>query len=173
MLDIMGTTIIRWLKAQLACLTAPEGIMLLDDLVGMISPQLYDRFVQPVFARIFGEFPGLIKLYHNDTPCPHLLTRLAAAGFDVFNFSHVTDIELVRRQMPATALMGNVAPLDLMVYGTPDQVRQAALDCLRKTGGRGLILSAGGGVSPGTPAAAVDALIEAAREFEAEPAGSD
>jgi uroporphyrinogen decarboxylase len=170
MLDRVAALIIAWLKAQLAVLAKPEGIMLLDDLVGMISPKLFERYVQPVFARIFAEFPDLIKLYHNDTPCPHLLGVLEGLGFDVFNFSHVTDIGLVHSRMPNTVLMGNVAPLDLMVYGTPDQVHAAALECLRKTRGQRLILSAGGGASPGTPAEAVDALVAAAADYEAESA---
>ena len=55
--------------------------------------------------------------------------------------------------------MGNVPPLDLMVRGTPDQVTAWARECVAKTGGRGLILSAGGGVSPDTPASAIDALV--------------
>jgi uroporphyrinogen decarboxylase len=50
-----------------------------------------------------------------------------------------------------------------MAEGTADQVEQFARECIRKTGGRGLILSAGGGVSPGTPASAIDALVRAAQ----------
>ena len=49
-------------------------------------------------------------------------------------------------------LMGNLAPLQLLVRGTPDQVRQATrrqLDRLAEVGP--LLISAGGGVSPGTP----------------------
>ena len=82
----------------------------------------------------------------------------------------LTSQPLVQARMPGIALMGNVAPLELMAMGTAGEVQAAALDCLRKTGGRGLILSAGGGVSPGTPASAVDALIAARDAFEAEAA---
>jgi uroporphyrinogen decarboxylase len=172
LLDTVTTTIIAWLRAQQAVLAAPEGIMLLDDMAGMISPALFDQAARPHFERIFAAFDGQIKIYHNDTPCPHLLAPFSTLGFDVFNFSHVTDIALVRARMPGIALMGNVAPLDLMAMGTPEQVHAAALDCLRKTGGRGLILSAGGGVSPGTPAAAVDALVAARDAFMAEAASA-
>jgi uroporphyrinogen decarboxylase len=171
LLDRVTGTIIAWLRAQQAVLTAPEGIMLLDDMAGMISPRLFDQAVRPFFERIFAAFPGQIKIYHNDTPCPHLLPAFATLGFDVFNFSHVTDIALVQERMPGIALMGNVAPLELMAMGTPDQVYEAALGCLRQTQGRGLILSAGGGVSPGTPAASVDALVAARDAFQAETAG--
>jgi uroporphyrinogen decarboxylase len=64
--------------------------------------------------------------------------------------------------------MGNVPPLEVITQGTPEEVRAAATDCLLAHGPRaGLLLSAGGGVSPGTPAANLRALAEAARAFDA------
>jgi uroporphyrinogen decarboxylase len=164
-LDTITTSLIRWLEAQLATLHEPQGIMLLDDLVGMISPSMYQTLVEPHLKRIFAYFSGLLKIYHNDTPCPHLLENLAQAGFDVFNFSHETDIALVKEKMGGrVALMGNVAPLGLGVRGTPEEVFVAATQCLNKAApGGGMILSFGGGVSPGTLPENIDALLEAAR----------
>ena len=161
LLDTLTTTIIRWLRAQLDVLSAPEGILVLDDLVGMMSPKLFEQFARPHMTRIFQAFDGLIKIYHNDTPCPHLLQPMSTLGFDVFNFSHTTDIAEVQSKMPGIALMGNVPPLELMVRGTADEVTAFARECIVKTGGRDLILSAGGGVSPDTPASAIDALVKA------------
>jgi uroporphyrinogen decarboxylase len=163
-LNTVTTTIIHWLHAQLDVLKSPEGIMVLDDIVGMVSPQMFEEFVRPYFARIFTEFKDLVKVYHNDTPCPHLLAPLATLGFDVFNFSHEIDIALAQSKMPNVALMGNVPPLSLMVRGTPEQVETFARECIQKTNGRGLILSAGGGVSPGTPAWALDAVVRATKD---------
>jgi uroporphyrinogen decarboxylase len=162
-LDTVTTTIIAFLRAQLDILRDPQGVLVLDDLVGMISPAMFEQFARPLFTRIFDEFDGLIKVFHNDTPCPHLLKPFATLGFDVFNFSHLTDITTAQAALPNIALMGNVPPLQLMAEGTAEQVEQAARECIRKTGGRGLILSAGGGVSPGTPAEAIDALVRAAQ----------
>lgn len=166
-LDAVTTTIIRWLHAQLDAVDAPEGIMLLDDLVGMVSKRLYQALIAPHLRRIFDEFDGLIRIYHNDTPCPHLLAALTETNFDVFNFSHETDIAAAKAAMGhCVALMGNVAPLDLGVRGTPEQVYQAARECLDKAApGGGLILSFGGGVAPGTPPENIDALLQAAREW--------
>ena len=64
------------------------------------------------------------------------------------------------------ALLGNVPPLDVGVRGTPDDVTRYARECLDKAApGGGLILSFGGGVSPGTPPENVDALLAAARDW--------
>jgi uroporphyrinogen decarboxylase len=166
LLDTLTTTIIRWLRAQLDVLRAPEGILVLDDIVGMMSPKLFEQFARPIMTRLFAEFDGLIKVFHNDTPCPHLLTPMSTLGFDVFNFSHTTDIAEVQAKMPGIALMGNVPPLDVMVRGTPDQVSAWACDCIAKTAGRGLIISAGGGVSPDTPPEMIDALVGAMHSHE-------
>jgi uroporphyrinogen decarboxylase len=167
LLETVTTSLIDWLGAQLDCLSQPEGILLLDDLVGMVSPRVYKAQVEPHLRRIFGAFEGLIRIYHNDTPCPRLLEPLSEAGFEVFNYSHEMDISTVKEVMGhRVALMGNVAPLDLGVRGTPEEVYTAGLDCLEKAApGGGMILSFGGGVSPGTPPENIDALLQAARDW--------
>ncbi len=164
-LETLTTTIIAWLHAQLDLLHDPEGILLLDDIVGMISLKHYQAFAAPYLQRIFDEFEGLIRIYHNDTPCAHLHEALADAHFDVFNFSHQADIAAVKRVMGRrVALMGNVAPLDLGVRGAPEQVEAAARACIdAAAAGGGFILSFGGGVSPDTPPENIDALLRAAR----------
>jgi uroporphyrinogen decarboxylase len=168
LLETVTTSLIFWLQAQLDCLSQPEGILLLDDLVGMVSPRTYKAHVEPHLQRIFNSFSGLIRIYHNDTPCPRLLEPLTEAGFDVFNFSHETDILLVKESMRhRVALMGNVAPLDLGVRGTPEEVYQAAMDCLQMAApDGGMILSFGGGVSPGTRPENIRAMIHAVRDFQ-------
>lgn len=167
-LETLTTTIIRWLHAQLDTLHEPEGILLLDDLVGLVSRRHYTELIHPHLGRIFDEFDGLVRVYHNDTPCPHLLDELAKANFDVFNFSHEMDIGEVKARMGhRVAMMGNVPPLDLGVRGTPDQVAKWAHACLEKAApGGGMILSFGGGVSPGTVPENIDALLRAARKWK-------
>jgi uroporphyrinogen decarboxylase len=167
-LGVLTETIISWLRAQMDAVGGVEGILLLDDIPGLLSPKVFDSLAAPYLARIFEAFEGLVRVYHNDTPCPHLLTRLGALPFEVFNFSHETDIAGVRAAMPAQALMGNVPPLSVMAQGNPYEVQACARTCIEKTGGRGLILSAGGGVSPGTPAENVDALVAAVGTGRAE-----
>jgi len=167
LLDTVTTSIIRWLQAQLDAVRQPEGILLLDDLVGMVSDRHYQSMIHPHLRRIFDAFDGLIRIYHNDTPCPHLLESLAEANFDVFNFSHKVDIGEAKAKMGhRVALMGNVPPLDMGVRGTPAEVAQWARECLDKGApGGGMILSFGGGVSPGTLVENIDALVAAARDW--------
>jgi uroporphyrinogen-III decarboxylase len=175
-LETVTTTIIRWLHAQLDVIRQPEGILLLDDVVGMVSKKHYETIVHPHLRRIFDEFEGLVRIYHNDTPCLHLAQSLAQANFDVFNFSHKVDLAEIKARMGhRVALMGNVPPLDLGVRGQPGAVACCARACLEKgAAGGGFILSFGGGVSPETPPENISALWQAAQAWpgsEATPKG--
>ena len=161
-------SIVGWLEAQAEAMgPGVEGIFVLDDIVGFLSKRMYLEFAHPYLQRICDAFPkDWVKVYHNDAKIKAFLEELPATGFDVLNFSHTLDIEEVRRRTGGTmCLMGNVNPLEVATRGTPAEVKAAALEVLRKTGGEGLILSLGGGVSPGMPSGNITALAEAAREF--------
>ncbi len=164
-LDVFTDTAIAFLRAQLERLREPLGILLLDDVAGLLSPRGFDSLALPCLQRVLDAFPGKVRIYHNDTPCPHLLSRIGQLHCEVWNLSHELDLGEVRAAVgPGMALMGNVAPLDLMVRGTPKEVSDAARACIADGASSGaFVLSAGGGLSPGTLAEHIDALVDAAR----------
>ena len=153
---------IRWLKGQLDRMDHPIGIMVLDDIVGMIGPEDAEELALPLLRRIFESFPDLLHIYHNDTPNEKMLEGLATIGMDVFNFSHEIDLEQARKALgDEVVLMGNLPPLDLLVRGTPEQVRGETEDLVAKAARLGpVIISPGGGVSPGTPIQNLKAMLE-------------
>lgn len=167
-LDAFTDVVLGFLRAQVERLRDPLGILLLDDIPGMLSPRSFEAMAVPYLKRILEAFDGLIRIYHNDTPCPHLLSRIGLLPFEVWNFSHEMDIAAVREAVgPDLALLGNVAPLNTLARGTPRQVLEEARACVEKAAPQGaFILSAGGGASPGTPAENIDALVEAAAEWQ-------
>lgn len=170
LLEFATRTVIDWLHAQAEAIgDAVEGIFVLDDIPGMLSKRQYLEFAHPYLQRICAAFPSeWVKVYHNDANVRPFLSDLADTGFDVLNWTHNVDIREAREKLgDGMCLMGNVAPLDVAVRGTPGQVREAALAVLAKSGGKGVILSVGGGVSPGMPKENILALIEAARVFSA------
>jgi uroporphyrinogen decarboxylase len=155
---------IRWLAAQLERMDDPIGVLVLDDIVGLIGPDDAAKYALPQLGRIFSSFPELIHLYHNDTPNQKMLAGLAGIGMDVFNFSHEIDVETAREKLPDVVLMGNIPPLEILVRGTADQARAAADKLLRQTERLGpILLSPGGGVSPGTPIENLQAVAEAVK----------
>jgi uroporphyrinogen decarboxylase len=162
-LDIFTDTTIRFLQAQLSCLREPLGVIVMDDTVGMLSPYLYEQFARPALNRIFGTFDGMIRVFHNDTPCEHLLPYLPHLDFEVLHVSHMMDIRVVKAALsPRKAVMGNVPPLGVMVYGTPEDVEAEGRAIIeRASAGGGLVLAPGGGSNAGTPPENIDALVRA------------
>ena len=155
---------IRWLRAQLARMKDPVGILVLDDVAGMMGPEDAARFAWPHLARIFAAFPDMIRVYHNDTPNRSMLEGLARVGMDVFNFSHEIPLREAREKLgEEVVLMGNLPPLDLLVRGSREEVGRAARAFLAEARDLGpVLISPGGGVSPGTPVENLRVLVEAA-----------
>jgi uroporphyrinogen decarboxylase len=153
---------IQWLRAQLQRMDEPIGVLVLDDLYGMMGPDDVATFGVARLKQIFDEFDGLLHFFHNDTPNDKVFPALATVGMDVFNFSHVTDLARARKLIgPDIVLMGNLPPLDLLVRGTPDQVRLATGQQLERLPDVGpMLVSPGGGVSPGTPIENLQAMCD-------------
>ena len=93
----MTTTLVRqWLEAQAAVLRAVEGIMVLDDIAGFVSPKDYLEFAHPYLKEVFDAFPRAVKIFHNDTDNPVAYQFLRDLGIHIFNFTHLQPLEKVR-----------------------------------------------------------------------------
>jgi len=174
---MIARVIIDWLKAQHKVMgDTVEGIFILDDIVGFINEEHYLEFAHPYLKRICDAFPkDWVKLYHNDAEVDACLDHLPDTGFNVLNWGKQRTIDEVKKRVgDRMCLMGNVNPLEIAVRGTPDEVKDETLEVLEASGGEGIILSVGGGVSPGMPRENVLAMLEALEEFNAKrAAGAD
>ncbi|HEY61827.1 MAG: uroporphyrinogen decarboxylase family protein [Anaerolineales bacterium] len=163
LIEITTQLTIDWLQAQADVLHEVDGIMVLDDIIGFVSPQDYLEFAHPYFQKIFNAFPNVVKMFHNDMDNMASYPYIHEWSVDIFNFTHLFDIAKVREQVGSqVTLMGNVPPLDVLFKGTEQQVIESAKSCLDAfPDKRRIILSAGGGVSPDTPAKNIQALVDA------------
>jgi uroporphyrinogen decarboxylase len=170
LIDLCTNVVIDWLKAQATAIgDTVESIFVLDDIVGFINEDHYEEFAHPYLKRICDSFPkDWIKVYHNDADINACVEYLPDAGFNVLNWGKQTDIadvkDLVGDRM---CLMGNVNPLEIGVRGTPEEVHQSTMDVLEKSGGEGIMLSVGGGTSPGMPGDNIRAMEAALKEYNA------
>jgi uroporphyrinogen decarboxylase len=168
LIDLCTNLIIDWLNAQAKILgDTVEGIFILDDIVGFINEEHYKEFAHPYLKKICDSFPkDWVKIYHNDADINACLDHLPDCGFNVLNWGKQTDIAEVKARVgDRMCLMGNVNPLEIGVRGTVEEVREATLDILEKSGGEGIILSVGGGTSPGMPRQNIQAMLQALEEF--------
>jgi uroporphyrinogen-III decarboxylase len=173
LLSITTKAVIDWLTAQAEAVGGTvEGILVLDDIVGFLSAPAYREFAHPYLKQICDAFPAeWVKVYHNDANIRPCLADLPDTGFDVLNWGYKVDVTQAREKTQGRlCLMGNVSPLEIGVRGTPEMVRAAAREVLAKADGKGLILSVGGGVSPGMPRENIMALVEALQGADAHPA---
>ena len=175
LIDLCTRVVIDWLKAQHAAIgDTVEGIFVLDDIVGFINEEHYMEFAHPYLKRICDAFPkDWVKLYHNDAEVDACLDHLPDAGFNVLNWGKQKDIREVKQRVGhRMCLMGNVNPLEIAVRGTPEEVKKATFEVLEGGGDRGMILSVGGGTSPGMPRENMVAMVEALREYNAKHVSS-
>ena len=168
LIDLCTNLIIDWLKAQAKIIgDEVEGIFILDDIVGFINEEHYEEFAHPYLKKICDAFPkDWVKIYHNDADVNACLEHLPDCGFNVLNWGKQTDIEEVKDRVGGRiCLMGNVSPLEVGVRGSPEEVFDATIEVLEKSGGEGIILSVGGGTSPGMPRENIIAMQNALNEF--------
>ena len=170
LLDLCTRLIIDWLKAQHKAIgDCVEGIFILDDIVGFVNEAHYQEFCHPYLKRICDAFPkDWVKLYHNDADVEACMDYLPDAGFNVLNWGKQTDIEDVKFRIgDEMTLMGNVNPLEVGVRGTVEEVYAATMDVLNKSEGERIILSVGGGTSPGMPKQNINAMLSALNDYNA------
>ena len=165
LLDKTTELVVRWLEAQAEAAGEIGGILLLDDICGFFSEEEYLKFAHPRLKRIFDHFSVPVKMFHNDnfgnryTTFPHI----ADLGVNLFNFSFQADLgEAARLLGSKVAILGNLPPLELLTRGTPDEIAKAVNAQLEsKPEYCRLMLSAGGGASPGMPKENLRAMLEA------------
>lgn len=157
----------NWLEAQANVLKEVEGILILDDIVGFLSPDDYLEFAHPYLKEIFEAFPDALKIFHNDMNNPASYPYLSELPINIFNFTHLQTIDKVRQLVgKKVCLMGNIPPLDVLAQANPNKVIESVKSCLDAHPGKeGFILSAGGGVSPGTPKENVEALVISLKQY--------
>lgn len=162
LMRLMTDTVKDWLQAQAEVLPGVEGIFVLDDIMGFLNEEDYLEFAHDYFKEIFT-LPVKLKVLHNDTPNPISFKYLTDLGVNIFNFSHMTPIADLRKAVgDKVVIMGNISPLDIMVNGSGEDVYSAAMSCITQNDGNPrFLLSAGGGVSMGTPQSTIDALTRA------------
>ncbi len=158
-----------WLEAQAEAVGTAEGVLLLDDIAGFFSEEDYLEFAHPYLKEVLDAFNFPVKILHNDTHNPASYPHLHELGVNICNFTHEISLNEARAAVgDKVCLMGNAPPLAELAQGTPQSVKADLTRRLRAFGTcrKGLIISAGGGVSPGTPREKIEALILGANQTE-------
>ena len=93
---------------------------------------------------------------------------LATAGCGILHIGNREDLAEAKALVgDRCGLMGNVAPVDILLKGTPAEITTAVKTCLQKAydNPQGYILSAGCEIPLGTPLANIEAFFQAGRRW--------
>jgi uroporphyrinogen-III decarboxylase len=147
------------------------GFGMAEDTAQAMSPHMFKEFCVPYTGELFDTFGRrfqngrALHMCGQSTHLHHVLVEdLHISSFDIFGY--LVDPRVAARNLGGRMyLWGNINPM-LMLNGTREQVRQAALAALEAMAPcGGFMLGDGANVCPGTPLANLAALIEASEEF--------
>jgi len=152
--EAAGTIIdnqIRFARAQVAAGADMIGVG--DSVASLVSPQMYQRHVLPFEKRLFDaihEAGAAVKL-HVCGDIGKSIGLMAQTGCDIIDVDWMVPLKKSRDLVgPDVTLCGNFDPTAVLLQGTPQEVAEAARQCIAD-GGRRFILQPGCEVPPGTP----------------------
>lgn len=148
-----------------------SGFGLAEDTAQIMSPHMFREFCVPYTGRLLDTFGGGFQDGRGLHMCGQsthlhrcLVDDLHISSFNIFGY--MVDPQVAARNLGGRIyLWGNINPM-LMLNGTREQVKQAALAALEAMApGGGFMLGDGANVCPGTPLANLAALTEASQEY--------
>jgi uroporphyrinogen decarboxylase len=168
LLKVISEFTIDWLRFQKEQFPSIEGIMVLDDIVGFVGEEECREFVVPYLTPIFTAFETKIRFFHNDAQGLISAPFLKEIGINLFNFSFEHSINEIRRLAgPHVALVGNLPPRDVLMAGTPEEVKEQTTLMWNEVDDRdAMIWSCGGGVPQNVSTENMRAFIETIQKLE-------
>jgi hypothetical protein len=169
-----------WLEARnqaelrrVACIANPDIIpvaLTYDDIAYKtsthVSPAWLRRYWLPRLKRLNAAWHerGTRCIFHSDGNLWAVLDDLVAAGIDGINPIEVQagmTVRALRAKYPKLILTGGIDVSELLPFGTPEQVRAAALDNIAATDGLGYFLGSSTEIHWEIPTDNIMAMFEA------------
>jgi uroporphyrinogen decarboxylase len=162
-----------------ACLAYAEAILdtgcvpsLTDAMCSstVISPRQFREFGAPYLQRLTDHIHsrGKAVTLHICGKTAPIWQDMADTGADCLSLDNAASLAEAKAAVGARVrLMGNVPPSEVMLLGTPAQVREAVRERVRQAGDspKGLVVASGCSLPVETPFANIDAMLDAVREI--------
>ncbi|MHB1276608.1 MAG: uroporphyrinogen decarboxylase family protein [Candidatus Humimicrobiaceae bacterium] len=141
-----------------------------DDYCAFFNRNDFLEFAYPYIKKVWDAYTDKdsIRQFHCDSPLAHVIDLFPAMGVNVLlMFDPKNDIGFFKEKVgDKICLKGNIAPLKILRFGKPEDVKKEVkrqLEAAMKGGG--YIISTGGEMADGTPDENIFALIEAVEEY--------
>jgi len=167
LLEKITQFICDWVQYQKECFPSIDGILLLDDIVGFVGEEDCREFALPYLKKAFGAIPTKVRFFHNDAFGLVCAPFLKEMGVNLFNFAFDHPINQIRELAgPEVALIGNLAPRDILAALSPAEVYSATQEMMKNVSDPGrMIWSCGGGVPQNVTTENLTAFISAVNDF--------
>jgi uroporphyrinogen decarboxylase len=140
----------------------------------MISPKIWMTFAHPYTTRVVSALKklGIKMIMHICGDTSDRLQSMADTGVDCLSLDNKVNMAEARKVLgDRIALMGNLDPSGMLMFGSAEQVEGEGLNLLDSASGtrRNYILSSGCGVPISTPPENIRAMVRAAKKFKLLP----
>jgi uroporphyrinogen decarboxylase len=154
----------KWHQLQRETFPSVDGVLVLDDIVGLIGEEDFKEFGLPYLKELYA-VDVAARFFHNDAECAKSIGYYPEIGINLYNPGIFNTLaELRRMSANRLTLLGNIPPRDVLAKGSPAEVRAAVGKLLGETSDKSkLVLSCAGGMPPGVSTKNIKAFIEAAR----------
>jgi uroporphyrinogen decarboxylase len=140
-----------------------------SDLSGMLSPELYREFIMDAEKELYDMFapnPGDRRYYHADYHMLHHLDTFREMGVNAVNIDPYVTAGQILAKLPQAVVYGQIPPLKVLLYGTPEEVVACAKRDIEQAGpGKHLVLTTAGSINPGTSFENIKAMCYAAEKY--------
>ena len=159
----LARTVTAYLNEQIEA--GVHAVQLFDSWAGCLSPDDYRTFVLPHTGYVFSNLRPGVPSIHFGVCTGSLLELMREAGGEVIGLDWRVDLSEAWQDLEhEVAVQGNLDPM--VLFSSPDVIRQHAAAVLHKAGGRpGHVFNLGHGILPGTPEDHVIALVDAVHEL--------
>jgi MtaA/CmuA family methyltransferase len=145
------------------------GLVMLEPLCSSdcISPDTYRRWALPWEQRVISHIKskGRVPVLHVCTYTQPIWDDIAESGALAYHGDILPSLAQCKKAIGGRmCLIGNVQPVEVLLYGSVADVQEAASQCIQDAGrGGGFVLAAGCDTGYGVPSENIQALVETAR----------
>lgn len=136
----------------------------------VISPKQFKEFSYPYLKQLIDYIHsrGKIVTLHICGKTDKIWDLMVEAGADCLSIDNDADLLEAKQKVGYKArLMGNVKPSEVMLQGTPREVRKAVIECVQQAydNPKGYIVASGCSLPTETPLENIKAMLDTVREI--------
>lgn len=160
--------IIQYIKAYKS--VGANGVVIAEPLAGLLSPTLAVEFSGDYCKQIIDAVrdENFAVIYHNCGNTANVtLDSILRANANAYHFGNAVDMEDILSKVPNDIVcMGNVDPAGQFRNGTPESIREATLDVMKKCcSHQNFVISSGCDIPPMSSWDNIDAFFAAVDEY--------